>query len=68
MKFIAIMLIMTGVLFTTGMFYILFTVEDSFDIVIGWLFLGPLPLILGVLILKKYYLINFFKFFRKIKK
>ncbi len=53
MKIIAYILIIIGVLFTAGMFYIIFTVENSFDIIIGWIFLGPFPMFLGIFLIRK---------------
>ena len=48
MKILANILIVVGALFTIGSIYIIFTVREWTDIIIGWLFLGPLPLIAGV--------------------
>lgn len=53
MKIIAYILIIIGFLFTLGMIYIIFSVPGWTDLIIGWLFLGPLPLIIGLFLLKK---------------
>jgi len=53
MKIIAFISIVAGALFTAGMIYIFFTVESSFDLILGWFFFGPVPLLIGILLLKK---------------
>ena len=65
MKTLAYILIIAGLIFTSGMIYIIFTVESSSDIIIGWLFLGPLPLIMGSFLLGKFKSIPFLDLFRK---
>lgn len=50
MKILANILIVVGGLFTLGALFIIFTVRDWQDIIIGWFFLGPLPLILGIIL------------------
>jgi hypothetical protein len=67
MKILAYSLIIIGSLFTIGMVYITFTVNGWFDIIIGWLFLGPLPLGIGIYILKKMKMMPILTFFSKPK-
>jgi hypothetical protein len=48
-KIISLALIIFGGLFTIAAIYISFIIEESLEIIIGWLFLGPLPLVIGIL-------------------
>ncbi|ROL61613.1 hypothetical protein D9V86_04805 [Bacteroidetes/Chlorobi group bacterium ChocPot_Mid] len=53
MKILAYILIAIGFLFTMAMLFIIFRVPGWSDLIIGWIFLGPLPLIIGIILLKK---------------
>jgi hypothetical protein len=68
MKILGYILIIIGIVFTIGMFYIIITVEEWEDIIIGWLFLGPLPLGIGIFILKKLKSIPLLNLFSKLRK
>lgn len=68
MKLLGYILFILGLTLTVGMIHIIFTVEDWLDIIIGWLFLGPLPLGIGIFILKKLKSMPFLNFYTKSKK
>lgn len=48
-KIISWTLIIFGGLFTIAAIYISFIIEESLEIIIAWIFLGPLPLVIGIL-------------------
>ena len=49
---IAYIIIGVGCLFTAWAIYIIYTLDAWLDIIFGWFFLGPLPIIMGIVILR----------------
>ncbi len=49
---IAYIIISIGCLLTACAIYIIYTVDAWLDIIFGWFFLGPLPIIMGLIMLR----------------
>ena len=52
LKYIAYVLIIMGSLFTIGSIIIIFSFDGWLDVLLGLIFFGPVPLIIGLYILR----------------